>query len=210
MSSWLAIDRAGHLGYFDTEHDDEKPSALVGDPEAGFSLAFDLIRRLHPDARPVAGTHVAVRQGTVIMLADVDRVRGDAERVDNVGHGVIVASFAASPSGKPSDFLAGVRTFGDPEPAEPTALERVHAAGACKGCVADFDDDPVEVLHALGFYIYDQDEDDDGAVVMCRALVPSSPRHVSTIGDLARHFLACTGAFADDEQLSLQAFEPAS
>jgi hypothetical protein len=37
MSSWLAIDRAGHLGYFDTEHDDEKPSVLVGDPEAGFS-----------------------------------------------------------------------------------------------------------------------------------------------------------------------------
>jgi hypothetical protein len=144
------------------------------------------------------------------MLADVDRVRGDAEHIDKLGDGVIAARFAPSPLGKPASFLAGVRTFGDPDPAEPTALERVHAAGACRGCVPDFDDEPVEALHALGFYIYDQDEDDERAVVMCRALVPASPLHVSGIGDLARHFLVCNGTFADDEQLSLRTFKPAS
>ncbi|HEY5947631.1 MAG TPA: hypothetical protein VIV40_19135 [Kofleriaceae bacterium] len=200
MTRWFATDRDGFMAVFESGDTGAVPQA-VADPERGDELTTALSRQLRRDMTPVAGSHADVRAGTVLMLADANRVRSWADHVETLGVGAIVARFPKAPRGRPATFMANVRTFGSGDDS-PSAFELAHGQGLCRGCSIDRSDDEIDEkrLADLGFYVFVCD-DTSLAAPYRRTVVPAEPLHCERIGSLVRRFAKFPGKFAALQQL---------
>jgi len=199
---WLAIDRDGYLGVFDSE---VRVPEGVEEPEAGHELTSDLIKVLRLDKLPRRGRHATVRAGVLLMIADEDRVRQeDRVMVEPVTRDVIAARFPPARRGRVAEFMDGVRTFGRGD--EPTTIELLHKEGACAGCSTEGANDKPDHdgLQLHGLYVYQSIEDPD---LLERVRYPAMPLHAARIGELANRCLRYRGSFAMDDEIDRNDFE---
>lgn len=205
MPRWFAFDLDDHVGVFDS--DDLVPDAARDLQETDLDLTLKISRRLRVENHPVPSRHARVRSGSVLMIGSTDVLKAFADHVEWVARDVLFATFPHPARGRPATFMPHVRTFGTELSNEQAALELVHAAGACQGCVVDraYHDRDQSCLEELGLYAYGCDED-TGTV--WRHLTPSVPLTATRLGSLSIKCLRYLGRFAegDGEEFSVGTF----
>jgi hypothetical protein len=197
---WIAIDRDGFLGVFDSE---VRVPEVVDEPTAGHELISDLIRVLRLDRLPRRGRHATVRAGALLMIADEDRVRQEKAIVEPVTREVVAVRFPPSRRGRLAGFMEGVRSFGTGD--DPTPIELLHEEGACAGCSTEGADEKPDHdgLRVHGLYVYEAHDDPD---VLVRVRYPAMPLHAARLGELSTRCLHYAGCFADDDSIDRNAF----
>jgi hypothetical protein len=197
---WIAIDRDGYLGVFDS---DVRVPEAVDEPEAGHELTSDLIRVLRLDRLPRRGRHATVRAGSLLMIADEERVRLEKAIVEPVTRDVIAVRFPPARRGKLAGFMEGVRSFGLGD--DPSAIELLHQEGACEGCSTDGANDKPDHdgLQLHGLYVYEAHEDPD---LLVRVRYPAMPLHAARIGELATRCVRYAGSFGEDDEIERNDF----
>jgi hypothetical protein len=188
---WFAVDRDGRIAMFDAPNFGACPREVVDNEDIANGEVYirAMLDAVQPSV-PVDGTHARGPTGWYLMLGDRQAIARFASGAQTRDDGIILADFRPT-TNKPAPFDA------------------LHAAGACRGCRADVDEDEHvrsvrEVAERLGVYLF-EGSDDGVAVPYERTYVPAAPLTAAKVSGVAAELPRFPGSFGAYE--SLQPFE---